>query len=375
MRLTLLAALCWTRTGEITDGLVELLIGIVHKIGTRAENRVEGELLADLRRVRGKEGILFRLAEAAVEHPDDTVRTALYPVVSEATLRDLVKEAKATEAVFKTRVRKALRSSYSNYYRRMLPRLLGALQFRSNNSAHRPVIEALDLLGRYAERPGTVRFYAGAETVPLAGVVPADWETAVVDERGRVKRIPYELCVLRALRDGLRRREIWVAGANRWWDPEADLPADFEVSREVHYTALRQPLDFRVRRRAPPPHAHRGGPPSPHPAVLDPRQPLRLVLTAWTATSTSASQGQRHDRPGTAEAHPGPLARRGSSPSTSEPSGPTTPTSRRSPAPARRARRGGPARRQAPPPRPDRARDPPLLRGRVERPPGPGRGP
>ena len=198
VRLTLLAVLCWTRTGEITDGLVELLIGIVHRIGTRAENRVEGELLADLRRVRGKEGILFRLAEAAVEHPDDTVRTALYPVVSEATLRDLVKEAKATEAVFKTRVRKALRSSYSSYYRRMLPRLLGALQFRSNNSAHRPVIEALDLLGRYAGRPATVRFYAGAETVPLAGVVPADWETAVVDERGRVERIPYELCVLRA---------------------------------------------------------------------------------------------------------------------------------------------------------------------------------
>jgi hypothetical protein len=62
----LLAALCWARTAEITDGLVELLIGIVHKIGTRSENRVESELLADLRRVRGKEGILFRLAEAAV---------------------------------------------------------------------------------------------------------------------------------------------------------------------------------------------------------------------------------------------------------------------------------------------------------------------
>ena len=243
VRLTLLAALCWARTGEITDGLVELLIGIVHKIGTRAENRVEGELLADLRRVRGKEGILFRMAEAAVEHPDETVRRALYPVVSETTLRDLVKEAKANEGVFKTRVRKALRSSYSSYYRRMLPRLLGALQFRSNNTAHQPVVEALDLLGRYAERPGTIRYYAGGETVPLAGVVPADWEAAVVDERGRTERIPYELCVLRALRDGLRRREIWVVGANRWRDPEADLPADFESNREVHYTALRQPLD------------------------------------------------------------------------------------------------------------------------------------
>jgi len=61
---------------------VDLLIGLIHKINTRADRRVERELTEDLRRVRGKEGILFRLAEAAVEHPDDTVRNALFPVVS-----------------------------------------------------------------------------------------------------------------------------------------------------------------------------------------------------------------------------------------------------------------------------------------------------
>jgi TnpA family transposase len=243
VRLTLLAALCWSRTGEITDGLIELLIGVVHKIGTRAENRVEGAMLADLRHVRGKQGILFRLAEAAVEHPDDTVRQALFPVVGEATLRDLVAEAKANETAFKTQVRKVLRSSYSSYYRRMLPRLLAVLQFRSNNTAHQPVIEALDLLSRYAGRSSSVRSYAADEHVPLAGVVPADWLDAVVDERGRVERIPYELCVLRALRDALRRREVWVVGANRWRDPEADLPPDFATNRAVHYGALRQPLD------------------------------------------------------------------------------------------------------------------------------------
>jgi len=43
--------------------------------------------------VRGKHGLLFALAGAAVDHPDETVRTALYPVVSEATLCQLVKEA------------------------------------------------------------------------------------------------------------------------------------------------------------------------------------------------------------------------------------------------------------------------------------------
>lgn len=58
-----------------------------------------------------------------------------------------------------------------------------------------------------------------------------------------MERIPYELCVLGTLRDALRRREVWVAGAARWRDPEADLPQDFEVNRDVHYAAIRKPLD------------------------------------------------------------------------------------------------------------------------------------
>ena len=152
VRLTLLAALCWVRSAEITDALVDLLIGLVHKINARADRRVERELIDELRRVRGKEAILFRLAEAAVEHPDDTVREALYPVVSEKTLRELVREAKANQQAFQARVRTVLRGSYSSYYRRMLPALLSALEFRCNNTAYRPIMDALDLLARYAER-------------------------------------------------------------------------------------------------------------------------------------------------------------------------------------------------------------------------------
>jgi hypothetical protein len=60
VRLTLLAALCHARTTEITDSLVELLIQLVLKIDTRAEKRVEKELTADLKRVAGKTGILYR---------------------------------------------------------------------------------------------------------------------------------------------------------------------------------------------------------------------------------------------------------------------------------------------------------------------------
>ncbi|MFJ1930471.1 MULTISPECIES: Tn3 family transposase [unclassified Streptomyces] len=243
VRITLLAALGSSRQAEITDALVELLIALVHKINARAERRVEKQLTAELKKVRGKEGILFRLAEAAVGKPDEVVRRALYPVVGEKTLKDLVAEAKANEKVFKAKVRTTLRSSYSSYYRQMLPPLLKTLGFKCNNTAYRPVMDAMKLLEKYAEVDGKTRFYDAGDEVPMEGVVRKDWREAVVDDKGRVERIPYELCVLVALKDAIRRREIYIEGAARWRNPEDDLPGDFEATRTVHYAAIRQPMD------------------------------------------------------------------------------------------------------------------------------------
>jgi hypothetical protein len=243
IRITLLAALCWSRTAEITDALVDLLIDVVDKIRVRAEHRVEKALVADLKRVRGKQGLLFALAAAAVEHPDETVRHALFPVVPEATLRQLVKEAKRTEQLFRAQVRTEIRGSYSNHYRRMLPRILDALEFRCANTLYRPVMDALALLDCHVETPGQQRFYPAGERVPIDRVLPDEWRDAVIDEHGKIERIPYELCVLRALRDALRRREIYGSGAHRWRNPDEDLPADFEHNRDVHYAAIRKPRD------------------------------------------------------------------------------------------------------------------------------------
>ncbi|WP_225835063.1 Tn3 family transposase [Streptomyces sp. NK08204] len=243
VRITLLAALCSSRQAEITDALVDLLVALVQKINARAERRVERQLTAELKKVRGKEGILFKLADAAIGKPDEIVRTALYPVVGEKTLRDLVAEAKANEKVFKAKVRTTLRSSYSHYYRQMLPPLLNTLGFRCNNTAYRPVMDALKLLAKYADIDGKTRFYDGADEVPMDGVVRKDWREAVIDDKGKVERIPYELCVLVGLRDAIRRREIYIEGGLRWRNPENDLPGDFEATRTVHYAAIRQPMD------------------------------------------------------------------------------------------------------------------------------------
>lgn len=43
-------------------------------------------------------------------------------------------------------------------------------------------------------------------------------------------------------RDAVRRRQIRAVGANRWRDPEGDLPADFKGNGDVH-AALGRPQD------------------------------------------------------------------------------------------------------------------------------------
>jgi len=191
-RLTLLAALAWTRQGEIVDGLVDLLIALVHKIASHAEQGAQAELVADLHRVRGKENLLYRLAEAALDHPDDTVRNALYPVVGPGTLADLVREGRASESALRARTRTRLRASYSSYYRTVIPELLEALEFRSSNTRHAPVIEAVTLMRRYAHRH-SVRYYAADDTVVLDGIMPADLRAAAVEQledgTSRVERI------------------------------------------------------------------------------------------------------------------------------------------------------------------------------------------
>ncbi len=53
----------------------------------------------------------------------------------------------------------------------------------------------------------------------------------------------YEVAMFQALRDALRCKEIWVLGADRWRDPDQDLPTDYAARRVEHYRTLRKPLD------------------------------------------------------------------------------------------------------------------------------------
>src|SRR6266700_1006823 len=241
----LLAAFCWQRRHELLDTLIDLLLLIIHKIGTRAEKRVDKELLEDFKRVDGKGRLLYRVAEASLAQPDGIVREVVYKVVGEQRLKDIVKEYKASGTAYQAQVHTVMRASYQKHYRQVVPLLLSLLDIRSNNEVHRPVIQALAVVKRYART--SLVYYPIDEVVPLEEVVKLGFRELVEekDAQGelRINRINYELSVLEALREKLRCRELWVAGAGKYGNPEDDLPQDFDEQRASYYQALSLPQD------------------------------------------------------------------------------------------------------------------------------------
>ena len=171
------------------------------------------------------------------------MKDVVYPIASEATLRDLVREFKATGPAYRQQLHTVMRSAYRSHYRAMLIRLLGTLEFRSNNEIHRPVLDALALVKRYAG--SRLQFYPQDELVPVEGVVRGPWQETVLERDAsgidRINRLAYEVCVLLALRDRLRSKEVWVEGANRYRNPDEDLPGDFGCERPAYYAALKLP--------------------------------------------------------------------------------------------------------------------------------------
>jgi hypothetical protein len=249
---TLLAAYLYCRHREITDALADLLIATVHRINARADTKVTSDFVAELKRVPGKENILFKMTEAALKSPGERVEDVIYPAVpgGHETLVALLREFKAKGTSYRQHRQRVFKASCTSHYRAGLIQILEVLEFGSTNTVHAPMVEALALIKRYkADVPSRVKCYAPGEHVPVEGIIPAELAELMYradsKRRQRILRTVYECGVFQALREKLRCKEIWVAGAEKWRNPDLDLPADFEANRAENYAQLRKPLDPR----------------------------------------------------------------------------------------------------------------------------------
>jgi hypothetical protein len=235
-RYALMAVFTFVRSHEITDDLVDLLITIVHRIGARSERKVIKEFVKDFKRVRNKDGIFADILEASLENPEGMVSEHVFPAAGgEVAMANILKELKSTGLFFRDKVQTTMRSSYVHHYRRMVPIILESLDFHSNNSIHRPVIEGIHLVEKYKDSKR--KTYPDHNEVPIEGVVKKDWLSLVVGN-GSINRATYEVALLEALRHRLRCKEIWVTGSFKYGNPDEDLPQDFEANRASYFERL-----------------------------------------------------------------------------------------------------------------------------------------
>ena len=242
LRSTLMAAFLLRRSEELTDHLVDLLIETVHKMGKKAENSIDNSLSDALQKAPSKMAKLYRIAKASVETPKGVVEEVIFPEVPEKWLQALIKEVEAG-AGYSGQIKTSLQRSYNYHYRRMLPELMNNLEFCCTSAHHQPLMQALVLIKSQMDIKKPM-FPEGSD-IPMKGIVPASWMPLVLED-GKVNRAPYEICVLKALREQLRCREIWVKGSRRYRNPEEDLPQDFEERKADYYEELGIPMDTKA---------------------------------------------------------------------------------------------------------------------------------
>lgn len=126
----------------------------------------------------------------------------------------------------------AMLGSSWTYVRQFAPMVLEAIRFSPAVEATEPLVKAVDML-RELNATGARKVPDGAP----ADFVPAKWEgylkQAVKDNDTTAHRHYWELCVLLALRDGLRSGDVYVPGSRRYADPSSFLitPEEWETKR------------------------------------------------------------------------------------------------------------------------------------------------
>jgi TnpA family transposase len=238
----LLAIYCRLRTEEVTDNLVQMLFQITHGVDKHAENRAVKEHVADIKRVRGKHELLFKIAKAAVDNPDGTVRDVIFPVVGEQTLKDLIEEFKTSGLYFTQQVLTKAAASHKHHYQRIFPKILRVLDFQSKAPALRPLMKAIKILKTKDQLDDK-----DLAKLPIDGVIDKEDKELVfnVDANGNrsVDETKYRILLLRTLHKRSKTKEAWVPGANKYRNPDEDLPADFEEKRAQYYSDLELPTN------------------------------------------------------------------------------------------------------------------------------------
>lgn len=228
IRYALLAVYLWFRKVEITDDI----INIYNKLERKGIKKANTIILENIKTATpDKSKILYNIADISLKNPDKTIKEAIFPVISQEKLKNILAEKENDNINFNEEQFNSMRISYQKHYRQAIPHIFKNLEFKSNNILHKPIIEAIDIIKNDDSKKIDI------EKIPSTGVIKPSKKNLVI-KNGTITKSDYELCVLETLEEKLNCKEVWVSGANKYKNPDEDMPLDFEDKRSEYYEML-----------------------------------------------------------------------------------------------------------------------------------------
>ena len=194
---------------DLFDVVVTSLFADAAKVGKRARLRTIRDLDAAALQLRQAGGVLM---DDTVE--DGAVREAAFAVVPRAAFAAALEQIDAIVRPPGDLYLTELRAQSGKL--RFLPALLRSVSFGATPAGQRTLDAVRHLRGTDGRGP--------APSAPL-GFVPGGWKRQVKARDGGVDSLGYRLCLLDAMRVGIRRRDLFASPSLRYADPRLGLLA------------------------------------------------------------------------------------------------------------------------------------------------------
>ena len=251
-RYAYLTLFCHIRHQLTTDTLTDLLLKLLHRINTKAENFIDKNLKNDHKKVKGKMGTLLVLAQTSKDNPKGVIEETIYPSVTQERLREIVTDLGSDTNWYKNLVKEKALSLYSNNNRHVIWALLAVLDFGTDDTLSR-VLKALNFIKVINAAEDNTAFKERLyDPVLIRKLVPEEWESFIKSEqiyhptKVRINWYAFELALFEKLEIELSVKNIWVNQSYRYRNPEEDVPADFDENEDYYFDLLGLPKDVNV---------------------------------------------------------------------------------------------------------------------------------
>lgn len=235
-----------------TDTLADLLLKLLKRIHTKAENFVDKKIKQDSKRVSGKMGTLLILAKKVMEYPKGVIGKVIYPAVSQERLTAIISDLGDDEDWYQTLVNTKSLSLYTHNNRPLVWLLANALDLECAPGVI-PLLKALKFVKKLKQKEITDRGQAIKKRLYnvriLEQLVPKTWLPLVVasyhdhQQKVTINWSCLELALFVTLQTELTVKNIWVHQAFRYRNPEQDLPLDFDENEDFYFQLLNLPKD------------------------------------------------------------------------------------------------------------------------------------